>query len=36
MLKKIRAYETDAIVVVLFFRHVIEFYARERLRLQDT
>ncbi len=36
MLKKIKAYDTDAIVTILFFRHVIKFYARERLRLQDT
>ncbi len=33
MLKKIRAYDIDAIVAVLFFRHVIEFCARERFRL---
>ncbi len=36
MLKKTRAYDTDAIVAILFLRHVIEFCARERLRLQDT
>ncbi len=36
MLKKIRAYDTDAIIAILFFRHVIKFYARERMRLQDT
>ena len=36
MLKKTRAYDTDAIVAILFFRHVLEFCTRERLRLQDT